>query len=71
VVYTQYDAADRDIELDLSGFTPARGVVRRHRTSSTENLAELTAEPYADGRYRTTLRGESITTLVISGVQPR
>lgn len=71
VVYTQRDAADRDIELDLSRFTPRNGAVRRHRTSATENLAELSAEPFRDGRFHTTLRGESITTLVVPGVRPR
>jgi O-glycosyl hydrolase len=71
LVCTQTGSTDREIEFDLSGFTPTRGAARRHRTSATENLAELAAEPYADGRYRTTLKAESITTIVISGLQPR
>jgi hypothetical protein len=71
VVYTQREAVDRDLELDLRGFVPRNGMVRRHRTSSTENLAELRAEPFRDGRYRTTLKAESITTLVVPGVRPR
>jgi len=71
VVYTEYGTTDRQIELDLSGFTPTRGVARRHRTSATENLTELAAEPFADGVYKTTLKAESITTFVIPGVRPR
>jgi O-glycosyl hydrolase len=71
VVATEYGTADREIELDLSGFTPTHGPVRRHRTSSTENLAELAPESLADGRYKTSLKGQSITTFVIPGVQPR
>jgi O-glycosyl hydrolase len=71
VVYTERGTADREIELDLSGFRPQHGVVRRHRTSATENLAELPAESFRDGRVRTTVRGESITTFVVPGVRPR
>ena len=71
VVYTERGTADREIELDLSRFTPSTRPVRRYRTSSTENLAKLRTETVRDGRYRTTLGAESITTLVVPGVRPR
>lgn len=69
IVYTEFGAADRELTFDISGFAPKRGAVRRYRTSATENLAALPAERHADGTYRTTVKGQSITTFVLPGLR--
>lgn len=71
VVFTERGTADRDVTLDLGRFAPRAGAVLRHRTSATENLATLRPEIHRDGTYRTTLKGESITTFEFPGVFPR
>lgn len=70
VVYTEPGTADRDVTFDLGAFAPSSGPVLRRRTSSTENLAALPAEARQGGTYRTTLKGQSITTFVLPGVVP-
>jgi O-glycosyl hydrolase len=71
VVYTESGGADREITLDLGGFRRETGAAVRYRTSTNENLAKLPAEQYRDGVYRTTVKGESITTFTFPGLQPR
>lgn len=71
VVYTEFGPSDREVTFDLGAFVPHRGAVRRYRTSAAENLAALPAEQHRDGRYRTTVKGESITTFVFPGLRVR
>lgn len=70
VVYTEFGEKDREVTFDLSGFAPAHGSVHAHRTSATENLARLRVGQHAHGSYRTTVKGESITTFVFPGLRP-
>jgi O-glycosyl hydrolase len=58
---------------DLSGFTTATGPATPHRTSATENLAQLANITVTNRQFSTTLAANSITTFVVtgvSGVQP-
>lgn len=71
IVYVSYDDTDRTVTFDLSGFASPSGVVKRARTSATENFARLRPERRHDHAYTTTIKGSSITSFEFPGLPLR
>lgn len=71
IVYVSYDDADRTVTFDLSAFASPAGMVKRARTSATENLARLRPERYHHHAYTTTIKGSSITSFEFPGMPLR
>ena len=70
VTYNPY-AADREVEFDLSAFELPGTTVSVTRTSGDyaegENWAQLEKLQVVDGRLRTAIKGNSVTTFVVDG----
>lgn len=60
------DPEDEPVTYDLSGFGPRAGRVQTFRTSAAEDLAQLPATTFANGRFTAVARGQSITTYVVT-----
>lgn len=67
VVVRNDDAAEKSFTFDLTAVERVGSAVNVHRTSSTENLAELAAIPITGYAFTAKLPAHSVTTLVIPG----
>jgi O-glycosyl hydrolase len=59
------DTAAKSFTFDLTALPSVGGAVDVHRTSGTENLAQLSAIPIAGYAFTVSLPAHSVTTLVI------
>jgi O-glycosyl hydrolase len=59
------DAASKSFTFDLTALASVGAAVDVHRTSATENLAQLSAIPIAGYAFTATMPANSVTTLVI------
>ncbi|WP_440111585.1 RICIN domain-containing protein [Paenibacillus sp. QZ-Y1] len=67
LVTTNSESTDTTVTYDLSRFTNAGTSAQVYRTSSTENLQQLTNIPVQNKTFTATAKANSVTTYVISG----
>lgn len=68
IVTQNNSSADTNVTYDLSKFTSITGSATPYRTSSTENLAQLSAIGTAGKTFTAVSKAKSVTTFVINGV---
>jgi len=68
IVTTNDTAADTTVTYDLSEFHAVSSPATPYRTSSSENLAQLSSLPIASKKFSAVAKAYSVTTYVIPGI---
>lgn len=68
IVTTNNSSADTAVTYDLAEFHTVSGPAMPYRTSSSENLAQLSSIPVVNKKFSAVAKASSVTTYVIPGV---
>lgn len=68
IVVVNDTSSSKSITYDLTGFSSVTGTVTPYRTSSTENLSQLSSISVSNKTFTAAANANSVTTYVISGV---